>query len=341
MKKTKYLKTVIIFFLVINAQIFFFVNIFYFINDYKPLKIEKANLVKEGKSLTITESNIKVLTWNLGNGRFGDKEGIIKSNISKYEKKTYIDKNIENIKKIISITDFDVGFFQEIDYKKSISISNIKNDFYSFFVYNYKDFFLPFKKINMGCLTISKFKAIEHLRISLPIHMIPLRFFTPKSSILTSRINIKNKYIIFMNIHIAIIDKKQKLQKRQLEYLKKIIIEEYDKGNSVIVGGDWNMILPGIEKEKFSKISNAGKWKNVFNYLPDDWTPNKWKWAYSNDSPSIRATDKPYSKEESYTTTFDGFLLSPDIDIINVEVVDMNFKYSDHQPVYMNIRINE
>lgn len=341
MKKTKYLKKTIIFFLVINAQIFFSVNIFYFINDYKPLKIEKANIIKEGKSKTLSENNIKLLTWNLGNGRFGENEGIIKSKINKSEKKSYIDNNIKNIKELISVTNFDVGFFQEIDYKNSISISNLKNDFDSFFVYNYKDFFLPFKKINIGCLTISKYKAIEHLRISLPLHIIPLKFFTPKSSILTSRINIKDKDIIFMNVHIAIIDKKQKLQKRQLEFLKKIIIEEYDKGNSVIVGGDWNMILPGIEKEKFSKISNAGKWKNVFNYLPDDWKPNKWKWAYSKDSPSIRSTDKPYSKEESFTTTFDGFLLSPDIDVISVEVIDLNFKFSDHQPVYMNIRINE
>ena len=43
----------------------------------------------------------------------------------------------------------------------------------------------------------------------------------------------------------------------------------------------------------------------------------------------------PYIKGENYTVVIDGFITSGNVDVLYVENIDVDFLYSDHNPVMM------
>ena len=59
-----------------------------------------------------------------------------------------------------------------------------------------------------------------------------------------------------------------------------------------------------------------------------------------NPVPSCRNADKPYSKN-SFVLTIDGFIVSSNIEVLSANVLDTGFKYSDHNPVYMDFILKD
>ena len=51
--------------------------------------------------------------------------------------------------------------------------------------------------------------------------------------------------------------------------------------------------------------------------------------------PSCRNADQPYS-ESDFVVTVDGFLVSDNVTVEDALVLDTGFKWSDHNPVYMD-----
>lgn len=63
-------------------------------------------------------------------------------------------------------------------------------------------------------------------------------------------------------------------------------------------------------------------------------------WTLGAD-PSIltsRANYQPYVEGENFRLIIDGFLVSPNVEIVSVEGRDLNFANSDHNPVLMKVR---
>mgnify|MGYP000118513935 FL=1 len=54
-----------------------------------------------------------------------------------------------------------------------------------------------------------------------------------------------------------------------------------------------------------------------------------------NPVPSCRNADQPYS-ESDFVVTVDGFLVSDNVTVEDALVLDTGFKWSDHNPVYMD-----
>lgn len=67
--------------------------------------------------------------------------------------------------------------------------------------------------------------------------------------------------------------------------------------------------------------------------------PSDWNW-FVGDIATNRYLDKPYTKNESQTTTLDFFLASPNINCIDIKVVDLQFANSDHNPVIARFGFN-
>ena len=55
----------------------------------------------------------------------------------------------------------------------------------------------------------------------------------------------------------------------------------------------------------------------------------------SNPVPSCRNADSPYTAD-SFVLTIDGFIVSSNVEVVYSNVCDTSFKYSDHNPVYMD-----
>ena len=56
--------------------------------------------------------------------------------------------------------------------------------------------------------------------------------------------------------------------------------------------------------------------------------------------PSVRNADGPYH-DGQLVLTVDGFLVSPNVEVLESAVVDTGFAYSDHNPISMTVKLQK
>jgi exonuclease III len=150
-----------------------------------------------------------------------------------------------------------------------------------------------------------------------------------------TKYKLKSNDLVVINLHLSAFDKGGFLRKKQLEYLKKHILNEYEKGNYVLVGGDWNHIFPGVDL----KAINENNIPKDVPTLSRNWIPNGWKLAFDSTIPTNRSNNHPYVEGENTVTIIDGFLLSPNIKLLEVRGINLHFNDSDHNPVFFRIAL--
>ena len=115
--------------------------------------------------------------------------------------------------------------------------------------------------------------------------------------------------------------------------------EEYQKGNYVIAGGDFN--------QTFESAEGVYPLYNTDHFIPgtltEDSLPEGFAFAGDDAYPTSRVLNKPYSGsyEDTQLYVIDGFIVSENIKVDEVKVIDKDFKYSDHQPVKLIVRLEE
>jgi hypothetical protein len=72
--------------------------------------------------------------------------------------------------------------------------------------------------------------------------------------------------------------------------------------------------------------------------FPQNALPQGWRIAIDETTPSVRTNERPYVKNENYTTVIDGFVVSPNVETLSVSTHDLDFQFSDHQPVTAKFR---
>ena len=261
--------------------------------------------------------------------------------------KKYIDGIYETIDKY---KDYDFLLLQEVDInsKRSHNINIVEGilsilpQHNNAFATNYDVRYLPFPwteplgKIRSGLLSCSKMLPEESIRVAFPgITDFPRKLFYLERCMIFSRYKLKSgKDLIVINTHLEAYDDGG-VKKEQMKVMKKWVTEEYDKGNYVIIGGDWNIAPPGFDVHKWEKEpvnDTLYKMNNDANYIPG------WKYAFDENTPTNRKNDKPLNSK-TFTTVIDYFLLSPNIDLIETKGVDAGFQNSDHNPVSMSIKL--
>ncbi len=132
-----------------------------------------------------------------------------------------------------------------------------------------------------------------------------------------------------INLHLAAFDPGAELRRRQRDAVLALAQGEYALGRHVVVGGDWNMRLVPTDFLHTTPEQYL-TWLADFDRasLPDGWTL-----AADAKVPSVRTNEKPYVPGENYTTVIDGFLISPNVRLVDVRGHDLGFRHSDHQPV--------
>jgi endonuclease/exonuclease/phosphatase family metal-dependent hydrolase len=136
--------------------------------------------------------------------------------------------------------------------------------------------------------------------------------------------------LLLLNSHLSVFDKGGRIRKLQLAYLRQHIVAEYRKGNHVIVGGDWNHGLPGTAATFFKAAMAPPGW---YVMVPEDFTPPGFAWAVDRTVPTVRSNGTAYRQGENFVAVIDGFLVSPNVEIVKVDGRDLAFRNSDHNPV--------
>jgi endonuclease/exonuclease/phosphatase family metal-dependent hydrolase len=320
------------------------------ITDYKPQEKEIIS-VSEQSSVLKDSLSITLLTWNTGYAGLDNEMDFFFDGGTKVI--TPENKCLENLKGIeifLKGNDtIDFIFLQEVDKgsKRSYYLNEYDTllkklkDYSPFFTKNYDVFFVPkpvsepMGKVLSGIAIFSKYTPSTSIRYRFPGDFgFPTQLFWLDRCFMVNRYPLANgKELVIINTHNEAFDEGD-IRRAQMEYLKVFILNEYSNGNYVIAGGDWNQCPPGFKPAFLENRVNTSQM-----VMPSDYLPPEWKWVYDATIPSNRTVIAAYDPATTTTTVIDFFLISPNIESDNVKCVQLDFKYSDHNPVIIKVKL--
>lgn len=272
-----------------------------------------------------------------------------------YDKKT-VEKNMQGIVTTTKDVDPTLAFYQEVDQSGDRSqhvdeVAWLKEHlptYNSLYGQNYDSSYLfypftdPIGQAKSGLVTLSHAEITSSKRYSLPIETNFNKFFDLDRAFTVSRIPVKGGHeLIAINTHLSAFTKDRSVQTAQLNKIFDVMETEYQKGNYVMVAGDYNHDVLGNSPEVFNTSKKRETWTHPF---PKDQLPAGFHLPNGHLAeekiPSARALNEPYKKGHTYTTLIDGFLLSDNIQVKDLHVKDMAFQYSDHNPVYLDFSLD-
>ncbi|MCI8807776.1 MAG: endonuclease [Oscillospiraceae bacterium] len=251
--------------------------------------------------------------------------------------------------------DADVYFLQEVDTDSSrtggsdqaVWYHGILNDgelgpYCWMYALNYSCDFVPYPlppigKVHSGLQTLSRFNVDSAQRVALPCPFSwPVSTANLKRCLLVSRAPLEgsDKELVLVNLHLEAYDDGEG-KAAQTQMLMDLLTREYEKGNYVIAGGDFNQTFPGA-LDAFP-IRDPSLWTP--GVLEEDILPDGWRFACDLSVPSCRLLDRPYDPANSQFYVIDGFILSPNVGLDSVETLDEQFQYTDHNPVRIQVTL--
>jgi hypothetical protein len=332
------------------AGLFLIFLVFSAIDDYRPHP-EELEYTSVNPDI-ISDSTFSVMTWNLGYGGLDSSMDFFYDGGKQVRpKKDQVKENIEGILRTLgNLHGLDFYLLQEVDllakrsYRNNIyqKIADEFSDYHTSFAKNYDVAFVPLPpakpmgRVVSGLQTLSVYTPKEVKRISFPgNYSWPVSMYMLDRCFMVNRHMLENgKELIMINTHNSAYDDGS-LRTQQMNFLKEFLLEEYAAGNYIVVGGDWNQSPTGF-KPKFAE--------DIFDevdltYIPENFPASNWNWAYDPEYPTNRRLKKPYKEGETPTTLIDFFLLSPNLEVLYVHGIDLNFIFSDHQPEILKFKI--
>ncbi|MBQ8860446.1 MAG: endonuclease/exonuclease/phosphatase family protein [Ruminococcus sp.] len=331
----------------------------YLFIDYERIEDNiSLEVVDKTGSLVPVNKDLKALSYNIGFCAYTQDFSFFmdggESSWAKSEES--VGEVLADIGEFVNSQDADITLMQEVDENSTrsyhvnqkqylidsvatcdaVSATNFDSSFLFY------PFLEPHGKSLSGILTFSKYNIESATRRSLPVEDSIMKFFDLDRCYAVSRLKCENdKELVLYNAHLSAYTSDGTIATEQLKLLLNDMKAEYDKGNYVICGGDFNKDL----------LQNSGK---IFGVSGEDYT---WAQAFpldmlnntgfsliapfdkNNPVASCRNTDEPYKEEGQFNVTLDGFIVSDNVTVSKSDVIDLEFKYSDHNPVFMNFRL--
>lgn len=321
--------------------------------DYHPDEITEPEIYGTQERNNLSDSTYTFLSWNIGFAGLGaemdffyDGGKMIRPTPQLTEKYTIGILNFLNANDSV-----DFILLQEVDRKSSRTnfqdelsmIEGILTDHTFSFGYNYKVQFVPVPltspmgKVEMGQANFAKYKPFSSQRISFySSYAWPKRLFMLDRCFVVSRFNLANgKELVLINTHNSAYDTGGKLRDIEMPLIRDFMLDEYANGNYVVSGGDWNQNPPDFNPENIKTEYTVARREILDRTL----FPDGWNICYDPENPTNRGIETPLTSGQTEVTIIDYFILSPNIELEEIKVLSQNFENSDHEPVYMRIKI--
>ncbi len=328
------------------------------ITEYRPEEVEKIDAVNQSVIKVQPDSVIRLMTFNIGYASLSETEDFIMDGgvKSKPDSQDLVRDNLAGIKDFVEKNKADIFLFQEVDIASNRSfrinqMDELKGSLPGYaFLYapNFRVAYVPFPlsvgnmigKVESGIVVASSFTVNSAVRIQLPGEFSwPVRLANLKRSLIVSRLPVEGteKELVVINGHLSAYDDGS-MRSQEMERLKGIMEEEYGKGNYIIIGGDFNQTFP--EAEGLFPMTDTSNF--VATVISGDFLPSGFRFAVDLTLPTCRLLNKPYNPADPTTQYYliDGFIISDNITLNSVATVNMNFRYSDHNPVVMEVTLS-
>ena len=324
--------------------------------DYKPAATETLGITGKGKQIG-TDSTYTFLIWNVGYCGLGKEMDFFNDGGTTVRASQELsDKYLAGVTTFLAGQDsIDFVMLQEVDKDSKRSYNVDQEDRLSAalpahvhsFALNYNCKFVPapfqfpytpYGKTYGGLVSYAKYTPVSSTRYQYPggfswptsLYMLDrcMQVFTFKLP--------QGKELVVINTHNTAYDETGAIKKTEMEYLKKFLEGESAKGNYVVIGGDWNQAPPGMDALKFNKNVAPGY---TVQSIGAEMIPKDWNVAYDPSKPTNRANKTAYVPNETFTTLIDFYLTSPNIKVQDICTLDLGFANSDHQPVYLKVKL--
>ena len=346
---------------VIGGVVAFVALFFLFLTivEYRPQPVENVPFTS-GTEKVERNTPLSLLSWNIGYAGLGKHEDFFMDGGKKVrpESKKVVESYFDGIKNTLTDFNSDIIFIQEIDIKskrtwKINEFEALKDHLNSAgsFACNYKCVYVPYPlptigRIESGLAILTNYETVSAQRRSLPVPFKwPVRLGNLKRCILATRIPVyengvaTGKELVLADFHLEAFDKGEG-KIAQTKALKEFIDSEYAKGNYVIAGGDFNQRFPG-------STAFPPKWTEGWlpGQLDADMLDEGWQFVFDDTKPTCRSNRKPYDIEEAKNHDWqyhviDGFIVSPNVSKLSMDVIDVDFQNSDHNPVRMTFMLD-
>lgn len=324
------------------------------IDDNVALEITNA---QQGE--LATDTAYTAITYNIGFGAYNHDFSFfmdsgtmldgteVTGRYSRAQSEEIVMTNINGAIAVMQAENADFYLLQEVDVKSTRSykineadmITNTFSGYADIFACNFHSAYLfypfsePHGSVDSGLLTLSRYAVTSAVRRSYPVDgSFPAKFFDLDRCFEVLRIPVAGgKELVLINSHLSAYDEGGLIRAAQFQLLNTVLQQEAEKGNYVIVGGDFNHTLCGTI-ETFASQQQIPGWVYALDesMIAEGYTVV----AAENitEVPTCRSTDIPYVKGINYTAVLDGFIVSSNVEAVACNI-DTDFEYSDHNPV--------
>lgn len=363
--------------LVVGSYALYVVLDYYRIEDNQVLEVEDGAT----KSNVETNKELKLTTFNVGFGAYSDEysffmdKGYLEDGTpvsGKYGKGISYEDVLANtngcIDKALSL-DSDFYFFQEVDTSSDRSyfinqkemIKEKFNDFDSTFAFNFHSSYLfyplhdPHGTSNAGLYTLSSYDVTSSLRKRHVIDDGFDKYFDLDRCFSVNRVTTDNgKELVLINEHMSAYTSDGKIRNEQSKELSAFMLNEVEKGNYVICGGDFNQdlltnnpLFPEFKGDDYAyktmSKQRRPEWCScMYDEEGKSYIDSSFKVYGATNEPSCRSCDIPWERGYNYVAPLDGFIVSDNIEVSTVEaskIGENGFEFSDHQPVTVTFKL--
>ncbi|MCB0530238.1 MAG: endonuclease/exonuclease/phosphatase family protein, partial [Saprospiraceae bacterium] len=278
--------------------------IYGWVSDWQPAEGPEAMTVgQKGDTAPIADSVLSFVTWNIGFGGLGaesdffyDDEGMWYSGSSMTRcPRPLVEKNLKGVEAFLQNEGADFFLLQEVDEDSDRShripeckmFESALPDFATTYAQNYCCDRVPipllepwnaYGRVRSGIMTMSRYRPEEAIRHQLPgKYPMPDRIFQlDRCAALHRYATAGGKDLVVINLHNSAYDPGDRIKAVQLPYLRYLAVSEYEKGNYVILGGDWNQCPPYFKFDAFMPGKTQGYQQGN---IPPDFFPEGWTFA--------------------------------------------------------------
>lgn len=329
--------------LVVLSYLLYVVLSYHRVGDNLTLEIEG-----DAENIASVNTEISLLTYNIGFGAYSADYSFFMDGgeHSRALSKEAVLDNINGVMDVIANENCDLILLQEVDTDGTRSYHvNQKNlisekypRFDQVFAENYDSpYFLypihePIGANKSGILTLSRFNINSSIRRSLPVENSFSKYFDLDRAYSVSFIKTDNgKNLVIYNVHLSAYTSDGTIADDQLKMLSEDMQAQYEKGNYIIVAGDFNKDLLGDSSKYFKRSEGEYNWAAALN---NNLLPQGIKSYSGTNAPSCRNAEAPFKGDGTdFVLSVDGALVSENIEVLSCETVDTSFAYSDHNPV--------
>ena len=332
--------------------------VFITITEYRPQAQEPAEVANN--TATVQEyvelaKPIDIISWNIGYCGLGASQDFFMDGgaMVRPSNKNEVEENLAGVIQTLKQNPADFYLIQELDKasKRSYYIDQTTAlaeslDTTLAYTYNFKALFVPYPlspigKVASGVGLFTRYPFTEAYRFALPVPFKwPVSTVNLKRCMLITRFPLEcGKELVIAVLHLEAYDEGEG-KIAQTKAVADFIRAEYETGNYVIAGGDFNQTFPGTRS--FFPLYD-GLWAP--GIIDADLLPAGWQFAVDEQTPSCRLNNAPYMpaltdetiREKWQYYVIDGFIVSPNISVLSVETLDESFRYADHNPVKLRV----